>query len=184
MRYLSLDLETTCLAPAKPENILMLSMVVEDTANVMPLDMLPHLTFLIEHPVVTGTPYALHMNAWILEIIAGNREAQHPVFAHNQWVHVAINFLDKHFPSNKRITVAGKNVAGFDIPFLPELLRRRFSHRCIDPGSVFIDWEDEDIPSLDVIKSSLFIPGEVTHDAYDDALDVIKVLRTKYAAGL
>ena len=31
MKYLSIDIETTCLEPKKPENILMFSGVVEDT---------------------------------------------------------------------------------------------------------------------------------------------------------
>ena len=83
------------------------------------------------------------------------------------------------------INVAGKNFSGFDRKFL-DLLPRwkqliRTRSRVIDPGVLFVDWENDDtVPSLDFCKKRALIEGAVTHNALEDAWDVIQVLRTKY----
>jgi hypothetical protein len=158
----------------------MVSMVVEDSSSPIPLADLPHFTCFVKHDQISGTPFALAMNGWILDYISGRKEnPPYPVFGH-EWIPFASQFLDSHFSKDfGKIPVAGKNVGSFDIPFLPELLQRRFMHRTIDPGSVFIDFSQPRPPSLDDIKAR-FGESEVTHDAREDALDVIGLLRRKY----
>ena len=83
------------------------------------------------------------------------------------------------------ITVAGKNFGTFDKPFLERLPRWkqliRTRSRILDPSILFVDWEnDEDLPSLNTCKERAGISGAVTHDALEDAWDVIQVLRKSY----
>ncbi len=51
----------------------------------------------------------------------------------------------------ERVTVAGKNFAGFDLRFierLPGYTPGVFHHRCIDPAGWFIKADDKDMPAL------------------------------------
>jgi DNA polymerase III epsilon subunit-like protein len=83
------------------------------------------------------------------------------------------------------INVAGKNFASFDKHFIERLPRWkqliRIRQRIIDPAVIFTDWKTDDaLPSLDKCKERAKIQGEVTHDALEDAWDVIELLRTQY----
>jgi hypothetical protein len=83
------------------------------------------------------------------------------------------------------LTCAGKNFASFDKKFL-ELLPRwkqvfSIRSRVLDPGILFVDWKnDEAVPSLFECKQRANINGVVTHNAVEDAMDVVMLLRTKY----
>jgi len=83
------------------------------------------------------------------------------------------------------LNCAGKNFAGFDRKFLEKLPRWKqvFSirSRVLDPGILFVDWiNDESIPSLDECKKRAGIDGVVTHNAVEDAMDVVMLLRSCY----
>lgn len=83
------------------------------------------------------------------------------------------------------LNCAGKNFAGFDKKFLEKLPRWKqvFSirSRVLDPGILFVDWiNDESIPSLDQCKQRAGIDGVVTHNAVEDAMDVVMLLRQCY----
>jgi oligoribonuclease len=85
------------------------------------------------------------------------------------------------------LNCAGKNFAGFDKKFLEKLPRWKqvFSirSRVLDPGILFVDWiNDESIPSLDECKKRAGIDGVVTHNAVEDAMDVVMLLRQCYQA--
>ena len=85
------------------------------------------------------------------------------------------------------LNCAGKNFAGFDKKFLEKLPRWKqvFSirSRVLDPGILFVDWiNDESIPSLDECKKRAGIDGVVTHNAVEDAMDVVMLLRQCYKA--
>jgi oligoribonuclease len=90
--------------------------------------------------------------------------------------------------SNMKPTVincAGKNFGTFDKHFLERLPRWkqaiRISQRILDPAILFVDWkQDKALPNLNLCKERAGIQGEVTHNALEDAWDVIAVLRTKY----
>jgi hypothetical protein len=83
------------------------------------------------------------------------------------------------------LTCAGKNFAGFDKKFL-ELLPRwkqifSIRSRVLDPAILFVDWQnDEHVPNLYECKQRAGIEGIVTHNAVEDAMDVVKLLRTQY----
>jgi oligoribonuclease (3'-5' exoribonuclease) len=182
MKYVSIDIETTGLNPHK-DQILMVAMIVEDTENKLPREESPTFACFCAQGIegaeerYEGSPYALWLNAWIFEALAKNDESKYPIY--HYWVPHALDFLEEHFPDQK-VVPAGKNVGSFDLQFFPTVLRKKFIHRSIDPGSVFIDWKSDKPGSLDDIKRRLDIKGEVTHDAVDDAWDVIEVLRTRY----
>lgn len=199
MKYVSLDLETTCLQP-DPKHILQISMVVEDTDHPeIPVSELPHFTCFVKHPRIEGEAYALGMNGWILDIISGRNKSNpiYPILSADPkgfeldvtgaavgtyWLEKALYFLRFHFGGNK-ITVAGKNVAGFDIPFLPKELSRSFRHKVLDPGTLYVDWsKDDQAPNFEDCKRRAgFIDVSVKHDAREDAMDVILLLRKFYA---
>lgn len=97
----------------------------------------------------------------------------------------------KHRPmingSTKSITlnVAGKNFGTFDklflqqLPWWQKLIRTR--QRVLDPAILCVDWNnDTALPSLNQCKERHNIKGEVTHNALEDAWDVIEVLRKFY----
>jgi len=83
------------------------------------------------------------------------------------------------------INVAGKNFGTFDKMFLEKLPRWkqliRTKQRIIDPAVLFVDWNsDKTLPNLKECKERSGISGEVTHDALEDAWDVIQTLRKFY----
>lgn len=80
---------------------------------------------------------------------------------------------------------AGKNFANFDNRFLERLPRwkqcLRARGRTIDPSILFVDWKnDEAIPGLSLCKERAHLDPHVTHNAIDDAMDIVKLLRTQY----
>jgi DNA polymerase III epsilon subunit-like protein len=97
-------------------------------------------------------------------------------------------FIPTPLPSNMPkiyLNCAGKNFAGFDRKFLEKLPRWKqvFSirSRVLDPGILFVDWNiDEIVPSLDECKKRAGIEGVVTHNAVEDAMDVVMLLRKCY----
>lgn len=188
MKYVSLDLETTCIEDKRPENILMISMVVEDPKNPLPLEQLPHFTRFIKNNPISGELYALSMNGWILDIVSGRNKTppKYEISTGGFWELAANNFLDEHFGHlNNKIFVAGKNVASFDLKFLPKELQRRFSHRVIDPAMKFTDLlNDEKVADLTTCKVKAGLTPTVAHDAREDALDVIATLRNTYGKNL
>lgn len=83
------------------------------------------------------------------------------------------------------LNVAGKNFGTFDklflqqLPWWQKIIRTR--QRVIDPAILFCDWKnDKSLPSLSICKERAEIYGLVTHDAIEDAWDVIEVLRKFY----
>lgn len=83
------------------------------------------------------------------------------------------------------ITVAGKNFGTFDKLFLENLPNWsdliKFRTRILDPSILFIDWNsDKEPPSLQKCKDRAKIEGKVSHDAVEDAWDVVQLLRTQY----
>lgn len=94
----------------------------------------------------------------------------------------------KEVNSNSRpvtINVAGKNFGTFDklflqqLPWWQKLIRTR--QRVLDPAILCVDWKnDNSLPSLTDCKKRTGVDGIVTHNALEDAWDVIQVLRKFY----
>ena len=183
MKYLSLDLETTCVEKKNPHNIIGISCVVENTdIKDIPVNYLPHFTCLIDQHWWEGNAFALQMNAWLLKKIANKKWEDgkpYKILDKKEWVPALMAFLDEHF-GNERITLAGKNVGTFDLQFLPEVLQSRFRARVLDIGSVFVDWNKDALPGMKECMEIAGVSGSVTHDMYQDACDNILVLRSKY----
>lgn len=83
------------------------------------------------------------------------------------------------------INVAGKNFGTFDKLFLEKIPRWkqliRVRQRIIDPAILHCNWNyDEKLPSLNECKIRSGIQGKVSHEALEDAWDVIQVLRKEY----
>lgn len=83
------------------------------------------------------------------------------------------------------LNIAGKNFGTFDKLFLEKLPRWKHAfqirNRILDPAILYIDWiNDDSVPGLDKCKQRAGIDGIVTHNAIDDAIDVIKLLRKTY----
>lgn len=87
--------------------------------------------------------------------------------------------------TKSHLTIAGKNFGTFDKLFIEKLPRWqqvfKIRQRIIDPTILFTDWKnDETLPNLTTCKERAKTGGEVTHDAIDDAWDVIALMRTQY----
>jgi oligoribonuclease (3'-5' exoribonuclease) len=194
MKYLSLDLETTGLNPLL-DQILMVGAVVEDTEHPeVPVEDLPSFVCFIEHDRYRGNAFALGLNGWIFDNLSGRNRTREDVPIYPSfhacgdpyvasWVPKFSDFLSDNFSIDERIILAGKNMGSFDFQFLKEELPaaflKRFGYRYIDPGSVFIDWS-KGPESLPAIKGRFGMEEECSHDALEDARDVVRVLRKSY----
>lgn len=87
------------------------------------------------------------------------------------------------------LTPAGKNFSTFDKNFIDPLLSNisrsveiiKFRSRVLDPAILYVDWVNDDaLPSLSTCKERAGLDPLVTHDALDDAWDVIELLRKNY----
>jgi oligoribonuclease len=204
MKYISIDIETTGLDPINC-NTLSIGAIIEDTNNPLPYEELPKFHVAILHKELKGSPYAINMNSELIETIVRYQTAQDQD-EKNDLVHMtgmqfmkledvaqAFQFflfknkmLDQLHPIKPTtITAAGKNFGTFDKLFLEQIPEWKqyvkFRSRIIDPSILFVDWKnDEQLPSLNECKERANVPGVVTHNALEDAWDVIQTLRTKY----
>ena len=191
-KYLSLDIETTGLIKER-HDILSIGMIVVDTATVgkhPKLEDLPSLHIAINHEEVTGNLFAINMNQKLIKgILDGEVEDADVVRSYSSAGNKIENFLDEHF-GKKRITVIGKNAGTFDIPFLVNKidrefwdpgLRGRFAHRVLDIGSMYYNPNElNHVPNLKECKEIAGIDGIVTHNALEDAFDVVLLERLKF----
>lgn len=139
---------------------------------------------LAENELSEGDEYALNMNKKIIQRIRDKE----PGFTYLKKEEVLPNireWLDsKGFEG--AMTVAGKNFAGFDMPFLKELPNYSehkdvFGHRVIDPTMYFVDWvNDKKLPNLSKCLSRTEHDNIVSHTATEDSWQVIQLLRAVY----
>lgn len=177
MQYISLDLETSSLE-RDPNHILQVAMVLEDTTLSTPIEELPYWTCFVKHKEIVGQPYALAMNAWILDYVSGRKpDSPHQILAAGDWEKYACIWLNEHNQTGKAITVAGKNVGTFDLQFLSDSMRGMFKHRVLDPGSMFWTPTDAQVPGFEECLRRADINKIVSHDALEDARDVIRLIR-------
>jgi oligoribonuclease len=226
MRYLSIDIETTGVEPEN-DQILSVGVILEDTTKKLPFHQIPKLHIAILRDRISGSPYAINMNADLIETInsyqtavdqdekndmvnfTGMQFMKEDEVAEAIFYFLYINGISSERPEtinvgqhvkliggktvpviNLRtkpviVTVAGKNVGTFDKLFLERLpnWKRliRIQQRVIDPAVLFVDWaNDESLPNLPTCKSRAGFPEIVTHDAVEDAWDVIELLRKQY----
>lgn len=123
--------------------------------------------FLFKHNVLDKSLYQFYVNKMI-EVVDG---VSYPILKSNI--------------AKSHLTIAGKNFGTFDKLFIEKLPRWqqvfKIRQRIIDPTILFTDWtNDEALPNLTTCKERAKTGGEVTHDAIDDAFDVIELMRTQY----
>ena len=172
--YLAIDIETTGL-DIQRSHVLQLAAIYDNGKD---LDDLSTFNQVIRWPVLKyGEEYAMNMNRHLLER-AFKKEHVFELYAVQSNFH---NFLKKVQPDG-RITAAGKNAQGFDLPILRNDTNNfglsRINRRVLDPGSMFTE-EFDHIPALNELN--LFLGREsVTHDALDDCWDVVYAVRHKW----
>ena len=189
MRYISLDLETTGGRPARHQ-ILELAAVVEDTKNLRPLAELPAFRRVVRHPEYVGTAGALALNADLLRELA-QKEPNPECCGPDELLPQLREFLlAQGFRTDKKdcvaVTMAGKNIASFDLGFLRELpgygTLVRAEPAMLDPAAFYLNWrKDTRLPTMQTCKARAhFADDTVAHQALADALDVIELLRPFY----
>ena len=185
MKYISVDIETTGLNP-KTCDMLEIGAYVEDTANPLPRAELPYWHRYIWKDNYRGEPYALAMNAHIFKKILDLKKEGSALVIFPEFAAVMFNeFVYNNFKGSKP-AVAGKNVAGFDLPFIQENILNwkagfSFHHRVIDPGMMYFNPQTDMVPpDLKECKKRAGLSEVVSHEALDDAWDVIQLVRAKF----
>jgi oligoribonuclease (3'-5' exoribonuclease) len=201
MEYISIDIETTGLG-RENDQTLEIGAIIENTHDILPFNEIPKFHAIIQHDRYSGSAYAINMNQRIFKILADYpRDMNEAVIYASKYNVVSVNDITRKFYNwcydnlqNKPKTiklpiksvVAGKNFTDFDKPFLNKLPDWtewfQFDRRVLDPGILFTDFMmDQKVPSLGVCLERAKIKDTVvTHDAIQDAWQVIEVLRTKY----
>jgi len=192
MKYISLDIETTGLNKDRHQ-IIQIAAVVDDLSRFAPLDSLPKFSAFVKWDTLQFDEFALGMH--VKSGLLGRLFADTSKKGIDETILNLTAFLEMYYPikEKEKYNVGGKNVAGFDIPFIRaagrhqfpgagathiRLLVDSFSHRVIDPAVYFTDFvTDKAVANLELCKQRAGIGGTVSHDALDDALDVVKVVR-------
>ena len=172
--YVSLDIETTGVDKQK-SHVLQLAAVYDNGDS---LKSLQTFTRIIKWKKINhGEEYAMNLNKTLLSKTRDEPGVTSVIQARQDFS----NWLDRVQPKGK-LTAAGKNVAGFDLPILQNNVNkfylRRFLVRCLDPGSMY-STDFNHIPSLNEINT-LLNRKAVSHDALEDAWDVVHAIRYKW----
>lgn len=182
--YVSIDIETTAL-PWQWGQILEIGAVIDDWKS--SLFDLPRFHCYIVHERIVGDYFALAMNHAILKRIADREKPENreylfltPAGAAQGLKKFVLDYFADY--PNDKIVAAGKNYARFDDRFLNELpgfSDIKLLHRNLDPGMLY--WNprsDRQPPDTKTCLTRAGIDTEVQHDAINDALDVIRLIRT------
>lgn len=204
-KFISIDIETLGLNPNVCD-VIEFGAVYEDTDNQVPLDKLPrfHRYLFKENGMYRGELEALAMHGKIFKSMVDIKRAESIQPQLGKLSKVNYSNILSHFRAwlcqvgyfnientNKwcknpdewpSVLVAGKNFSGFDLNFIkshfesvPEI---RFKHRTIDPSMMYFDPKvDEGPPSLSECRFRAGLNPMVSHNAIDDAISVIEVLR-------
>lgn len=204
MIYYSIDIETTGL-DSENHKILSIGAIMEDTNNILPYEKCPKFNAIIipQTDNICGGITGLLMNVELLKLIEQYKKLEY--FDKNKFQNeTGFNFYTEHTVAKAFydfiaktcslsdikqkhivINVAGKNFGVFDKLFLEKLpdFKKyiKFAQRIIDPSTLYCDFiNDTSLPNLTKCKERANIDGIVTHNALEDAWDVIELLRKKY----
>ncbi len=194
MKILYVDLETTGLNPVH-DQVLEIGMVIDDLVNQKPLDQLPKFGGVIYRERYSGHPFALAMNHKLLKAIAESDPTVNFYTDDNilsymcEWLYA--NWQPKNAGDYGSLNLGGKNVAGFDVPFLKTLLGikqdeplkigpYRVKQRIVDPGMLYMHLEDDCVPDLNTCLERAGIAKRTQHTAIDDCLLVAELVRKRY----
>lgn len=203
MKYVSIDTETTGLDFTRCQ-ILSFAAVIEDTDSPnVPVKDLPHIHMYVNHKKLEGEPYAMNLNKGIIETLV-SIQGTHGLSVKESLLGDGITVVNpdeliktfQHFLYENglagKVNLAGKNLEGFDLKFLRNINQNSWDdsnewdntikarRRIIDPAPLYLDIKvDKELPNLDKCLERAGVEKSVTHDALDDARDVISVLRHK-----
>lgn len=187
MIYCSIDIETTGLDPVNNQ-ILEIGAILYK-AGVGEID---RFHCFVVHDTYVGSAYALHMNREILYKIANKQmfEDQYDFLTPRNARKAFGAWLYKHKSETNdgsKLTPAGKNFASFDRQFLFQLmsnLGELISHTTLDPGTFFAKASDSRILSLGECLERAGMPTMVTHNALDDAQQIIDLLEYQFTCSV
>lgn len=187
--YVSIDLETTGLS--HDSDILEIAAIFDDGG---PIDQLRKFHSIIKYDKFKyAEMFAINMNDKLIEeILKGRSDKPYSALtAFENWLLGIRESLPKQENGElPRLTVAGKNAAGFDVPILAKNyqhyagttlgkhnITENFSHRTLDVGSMYFPDFGENV-NLSKINE-LTGRTQVSHRAMDDAMDVVFAIRHK-----
>ena len=184
--YVSIDIETTGIG--EEALILQISAVLDDLVS--PISELKTIDLPIKYDKITyAEPYALGMNA---ELLKKMMDKDFKTYSLDTAMNRLIEFLNvaaelNYEQNGKRgkVLLAGKNVASFDIPKIKKaaqsdyrvMLDDLIHYKTLDVGSLYYDVFKDNV-SLSKINELTNRPA-VSHNALDDALDVVHAIRHK-----
>ena len=195
--YVSVDIETTGISDDCA--VIQIAGVFDD--GVSPINELKTFNQKIRYRGFYSEPVAIKINQKLLEQMASRDEETQALFCHAPeagkkflaFLEDCFSHCQSYDTANElrtggKLVMAGKNVAAFDDPKLRILLSEHYpkgakqydkimSYKTLDPGSMYYTDFGYN-PSLSAINE---ITGrnEVTHDAIDDAFDVVYAVRHK-----
>jgi oligoribonuclease (3'-5' exoribonuclease) len=186
--YVSIDIETTGIDPRS--EILQISCVLDDLTS--PISSLKTLDLPIKYESIAySEPYALGMNAELLKKMM-NKDFQ--TVSPSTACYELMEFLGDMYKKNlvggkpQKIILAGKNVASFDIPRLRNHIEK-YTKTLVKDFDKIVHYKTLDVGSLyyDVFKDNVNLSkineltgrNAVTHNALDDAFDVVYAVRHK-----
>ena len=189
MKYISIDIETTGLDPDM-HDIVEFGAIIDDLDDDSPSHPIFHCYF--EPPFngnFIGSPYALSMHAEKFERIAhpqpGNLIISPKLLGDHfrDWLLVNSFEYNSHGSFKVSIVAAGKNFGSFDLQFLKRKSNLLdfvdIHYRMIDPCILYYEPGDIMLPSMDKCLERAGIDKTVTHNAVDDAMDIVKLIRHK-----
>ena len=189
--YVALDIETTGLEDGS--QVLQIAMIFDDWKK--PVKELEARSFLVDNSdeIFNGKleAFALAMNSWIFDAISDKKEKSNFIIhktpaARAEFRKFLLECFDKL--DGKSLTFAGKNIGEFDLKhlringFFEGFSNGIISHRNIDIGALYLP-DFGYVPTQGEINK-LTGRKAVSHDALDDATDVVCAIRHKLKRGI
>lgn len=186
--YVSIDIETTGIH--ENSHILQISAVYDDLKS--PISKLKTIDLPIKYHTMTHCePYAMGMNA---ELLKKMMSSEFKTYAPTEAAGELLNFLKEVREKEgvdekgrlKKLVLSGKNVASFDIPKLQKFFKeiglqqdfdQLIHYKTLDVGSLYYDVFKDNVSLSEINK--LTNRAAVSHNALDDAFDVVYAVRNK-----
>ena len=183
MKFLLIDIETTGLNEIEHQ-VLEVGVVLGDYTT--PVENLPVNRWRFDWDPIIGHPFALNMNQQLIKDLISKPEIVdgHPT-NYIEWERFPLelaHWIYKYVGDGK-VTLAGKNVASFDLRFLrqnPNWHCVKYHHRIMDPAILFFDPEtDKVLPDTAECLKRAGIQWDKSrlHNAIDDCKLVLELLR-------
>lgn len=190
MKYCSIDIETTGISVDNCD-IIEFGAILDDLTDIVPIETLPQWHCYFIQDTYRGEPYALSMHPHIFKRIAKREEGYNYCTATSFGYEFKTFLLDNGYDAvHDKVTInaAGKNFGAFDLQFLKRKTNIekhvKISHKILDPAMLYIQKGDMSLPSTMQCKMRAGLGSHVSHNALDDARDVIRLIRKKLVGRL